>query len=189
MIKNVPLLLARYRFLDNMKLPNSQRSSSHHNNNNSGSGFHISDILGHKQQDKPRKPTTEVVDDESTGDEGVIPVTVRHHNASAGATDADSNHGNITPANSDDDSSSHSRNGAKVLDAKRSLAEDLHARFTAYHPHHHPLFPAAARPWLYETCNNLTGKFCVLTFSEQGESGIGAENGRDRELRRVEVAR
>ncbi|XP_055628392.1 homeobox protein vnd isoform X2 [Toxorhynchites rutilus septentrionalis] len=161
-----------------MKLPPSQRSTG-----NSGSGFHISDILGHK--DKQEKQL--VVDDENTSEEGLIPTTVRHHHhhhpngAAAAAMDTDSNNGNMTPANSDDDSSSHSRHQANrsiddsshqheplsspelLLDSKANLrsalAEDLHARFTAlpvypHHPHH-PLFPAATRPWLYETCSSL----------------------------------
>ncbi|XP_058463027.1 homeobox protein vnd [Malaya genurostris] len=161
-------------FLDNMKLPRSHRTTAH-----SGSGFHISDILGHKDKKQSRLAT----DDENTSDEGIIPTTVHHHNRSV-VTDNDSNHGNITPANSDDDShSSHSHlmadnrhlttrtsdpkvellSSPELPDGKirirSSLAEDLHARFTslpayAHHPHH-PLFPATASPWLYETCSNL----------------------------------
>ncbi|XP_065085527.1 homeobox protein vnd-like [Ochlerotatus camptorhynchus] len=154
-------------FLDNMKLPQSQRTT------HTGSGFHISDILGHKD----KQPKLSAADHEdSTSDE------IHRHNHSNLANDTDSNHGNVTPGHSDDDSSSHSQltagrrqirsanNGSEplsspeLLESKASLrstlAEDLHARFTtlpAYHPHHphHPLFPAAARPWLYETCNTL----------------------------------
>ncbi|XP_029731486.2 homeobox protein vnd [Aedes albopictus] len=172
-------------FLDNIKLPQSQRTTTHTH----GSGFHISDILGHK--DNRPKLSTASDHDENTNDE----IHRHHHNLSSRATtDTDSNHGNVTPGNSDDESSSHSQltaatNGGRrhqgrsgptraatgggdqqlsspemLLDGKASLrsalAEDLHARFTtlpAYHPHHphHPLFPAAARPWLYETCNTL----------------------------------
>ncbi|XP_053688560.1 homeobox protein vnd [Sabethes cyaneus] len=156
-------------FLDNMKLPRTQRTTTA----NGGSGFHISDILGHKDKKQSRL----AADDENTSDEGH-----QLSNRSTATVDTDSNHGNITPANSDDDShSSHSqplqsaRSGGdpkttellsspELPDAKlrirSNLAEDLHARFTAlpgYHHHHphHPLFPAAASPWLYETCGNL----------------------------------
>ncbi|XP_021708832.1 homeobox protein vnd [Aedes aegypti] len=163
-------------FLDNIKLPQSQRTT------HTGSGFHISDILGHK--DNRPKLSTASDHDENTSDE----IHRNHNLSSLVTTDTESNHGNVTPGNSDDDSSSHSQltaggrrhqgrsvpsggggggdqlSSPEMLDSKASLrsalAEDLHARFTtlpAYHPHHphHPLFPAA-RPWLYDTCNPLT---------------------------------